>query len=51
MNNIISKGLRSRLLVHREKARKGLLKIIVEVSPSYLSLMFTLMNDLLTRGY
>ncbi|CDW84473.1 small subunit processome component 20 homolog [Stylonychia lemnae] len=51
INNIISKGLRSRLLVHREKARKSLLKLLIEVSPQFLSLSFTIMNDLLTRGY
>ena len=51
INNIVSKGLRSRLLVHREKARKSLLKLLIEVSPLFLSMAFNIMNDLLTRGY
>ena len=48
---IVTQGLRSRELNAREKARKALVKVIEEVSPRFLTLIFTEMQDLLNRGY
>lgn len=51
INAIVVKGLRANDLATREKARKALLKVISEVSPRFLGLIFTEMQDNLTRGY
>ena len=51
INLIVTQGLRSRELNAREKARKALVKVIEEVSPRFLTLVFTEMQDLLNRGY
>jgi U3 small nucleolar RNA-associated protein 20 len=51
INLIVTQGLRSRDITSREKARKALVKVIEEVSPRFLTLIFQEMQDLLTRGY
>ena len=40
INLVVTRGLRSKDLSHREKARKTLSKIVDEVSPRFLSLVF-----------
>lgn len=45
------KGLRAGDLTVREKARKALIKVIGEVSPRFLHIIFNELNDNLTRGY
>jgi len=51
VNLIVTEGLRSRDLTCREKARKALVKVVEEVSPRFLGMIFQQMQDLLTRGY
>ena len=51
VNAIVVKGLRANDLATREKARTALLKVISEVSPRFLELIFSEMQDNLTRGY
>jgi hypothetical protein len=48
---IVNQGLRSRDLSHREKARKALKKVIEELSPRILSLVFEEMKSNLTKGF
>lgn len=48
---IVVQGLRSRDLSHREKARKALVKLVDEVSPRFLSIIFEEMKSQLTRGF
>ena len=47
---IISKGLREKDLNQRDKARKALLKVVHEVSPKFLGLIFKEMHDYLTKS-
>ena len=51
VNLIVVKGLRERDINTREKARKALLKVVFEVSPRFLFLIFKELHDGLTRGY
>lgn len=51
MNLVVSHGLRSRELSHREKARKALLKIMQDLTPSYLFLVCDVMKSLLIKGF
>lgn len=51
VNLIVVRGLRSRDLAHREKARKSLVKLVAEVSPNFLSMIFEEMKVTLQRGY
>lgn len=51
INLIVVKGLRSKSLLPREKARKALLKVVQEVSPRFLTIIFKEMKDQLTVGY
>jgi hypothetical protein len=48
---IVNKGLLSRDLSHREKARKAISKIVEELSPRILSLVFEEMKYQLTKGF
>jgi hypothetical protein len=48
---IVNKGLGSRDLSHREKARKAIAKIVEELSPRILSLVFEEMKNQLTKGF
>jgi hypothetical protein len=48
---IVTKGLRSKELGHREKARKALIKVIREVSPRYLGIVFESMAYNLQKGF
>jgi hypothetical protein len=48
---IVTKGLRSKELGHREKARKALIKVIKEVSPRYLGVVFESMAYNLQKGF
>ena len=45
------KGLRAGDLAVREKARKALIKVLGEVSPQFLQIVFNELNDNLTKGY
>jgi len=45
VNMIVTQGLRSRDLSHREKGRKALKKVIEELSPRILSLVFEEMKS------
>lgn len=51
VNLVVSNGLRSRELAHREKARKALLKIMQDLTPSYLFLVCDVMKSLLIKGF
>ena len=51
VNLIVTQGLRSKNLSHREKARKALVRLIEEVSPMFLSLIFEEMKTQLTKGF
>jgi U3 small nucleolar RNA-associated protein 20 len=51
VNLIVVQGLRSRDLSHREKARKALVKLVDEISPRFLSVIFEEMKGQLTRGF
>lgn len=51
INTIVVKGLRAGDLNVREKARKALLKVLGEVSPRFLQIIFDQMHDNLTKGY
>ena len=51
VNLIVVQGLRSRDLSHREKARKALVKLVDEVSPRFLSIIFEEMKSQLTKGF
>lgn len=51
MNLIVTKGLREKDLNTREKARKALVKVINEVSPRFLTLIFQEMQNNLNRGF
>ena len=51
VNMIVVQGLRSRDLSHREKARKALIKLVDEVSPRFLSIIFEEMKSQLTKGF
>lgn len=51
VNMIVVMGLRSRDLSHREKARKALVKLVAEVSPRFLSIIFEEMKAQLTKGF
>lgn len=51
INMIVVQGLRSKDLSHREKARKALSKLIEELSPRFLGLVFDEMKNQLTRGF
>jgi len=51
VNLIVVNGLRSKDLSHREKARKALLKLLNEVSPRFLAVIFEEMKTQLTRGF
>jgi len=51
VNMIVVQGLRSRDLSHREKARKALVKLVDEVSPRFLPIIFEEMKSQLTRGF
>jgi len=48
---IVVQGLRSKDLSHREKARKALVKLVDEVSPRFLTVIFDEMKAQLTRGF
>jgi U3 small nucleolar RNA-associated protein 20 len=48
---MVVKGLRSKDLSHREKARKAMIKIFKEVSPRYLNIAFESMSSILTKGF
>ena len=48
---IVVKGLRAGDLNVREKARRALIKVLGEVSPRFLQIVFNELNDNLTRGY
>jgi len=45
INLIMTKGLREKDLNQRDKARKALLKVVQEVSPKFLGLVFKEMHD------
>jgi U3 small nucleolar RNA-associated protein 20 len=51
VNLIVVQGLRSRDLSHREKARKALVKLVDEISPRFLSIIFEEMKGQLTKGF
>ena len=51
VNLIVVKGLRTKDLNAREKARKALIKIIQEVSPRFLTLIIQEMGNNLDRGF
>ena len=51
VNLIVTQGLRSKDLSHREKGRKALVKLIEEISPRFLSIIFDEMKAQLTRGF
>lgn len=51
VNTIVTRGLRCRSLIPREKARKALVKLVGEVSPAFLGIVFDVMKELLDRGY
>jgi U3 small nucleolar RNA-associated protein 20 len=51
INLIVTQGLRSKDLSHREKARKALVKLLEEISPRFLSLIFDEMKSQLTKGF
>jgi len=51
VNLIVVQGLRSKDLSHREKARKALVKLVDEVSPRFLTVIFDEMKAQLTRGF
>jgi U3 small nucleolar RNA-associated protein 20 len=51
INLIVVNGLRSKDLSHREKARKALTKLIEEISPKFLSVVFDEMKSQLTKGF
>jgi len=51
VNQIVVKGLRSRELSHREKARKALVKLVKEVTPIFLPKIFEEMKTQLEKGY
>jgi hypothetical protein len=40
INHIVTKGLREKEINTREKARKALIKVINEVSPKFLTVIF-----------
>lgn len=47
----MTKGLRAGDLVVREKARRALIKVLEEVSPRFLQIVFNEMQYNLTKGY
>ena len=51
VNLIVVQGLRSRDLSHREKARKALVRLVQEVSPRFLGMVFEEMKLQLTKGF
>lgn len=51
VNLIVIKGLRTKDLNARDKARKALVKVIVEVTPKFLSMILKEMQNNLTRGF
>ena len=51
VNLIVVWGLRSKDLSHREKARKALVKLVEEISPRFLSVVFDEMKSQLTKGF
>lgn len=48
VNMIVVKGLKSKDLSHREKSRKSLVKLLEEISPRFLSVVFDEMKSNLT---
>ena len=51
INLIVIKGLRTKDLNARDKARKALVKVINEVTPRFLSMILKEMQNNLTRGF
>lgn len=48
---VVLQGLKTRELNYREKARKALLKLLVELGPNYIELVFDSMRNLLLKGF
>lgn len=51
INLIVNKGLRSSDLNIREKARRALIKVLAEVSPRFLQIVFNELSNNLNRGF
>lgn len=51
LNQIVTEGLRSSDVAIREKARKALVKVLGEVSPRFLQMIFHEMQSNLQRGF
>ena len=51
VNMIVTVGLRSRDLSHREKARKTLIRIMSELRPEFLPIVFEEMKLQLVKGF
>ena len=51
VNLIVTRGLRSRDLSHREKARKALIRVLSELRPEFLPVVFEEMKQQLVKGY
>ena len=48
---IVLQGLKTRELNYREKARKSLLKILIELGPNFIEMVFDHMRNLLLKGF
>lgn len=51
VNLIVTRGLRSRDLSHREKARKALVRVLSELRPEFLPVVFEEMKSQLVKGF